>query len=85
MKRNLDRRVETIVPVTSPALTRELGEILDVYERDNCSAWDCSPDGRYERRQPKPGEPRRAAQEMFIALARGFSLEQILGPALDRA
>ena len=82
MKRNLDRRVETIVPVTSPDLARELGELLDVYDRDNFSAWDCGPDGRYVRREPKDGEPRRAAQEMFIALARGFSLEQILGPAL---
>jgi polyphosphate kinase len=77
MKRNLDRRVETIVPVTAPDLARELGEILDVYDRDNCSAWDCGPDGRYVRRQPKDGEPRRAAQEMFIALARGLSLEQV--------
>ncbi len=77
MKRNLDRRVETIVPVTSPDLARELGEILDVYDRDNCSAWDCGPDGRYVRRQPQDGEPRRAAQEMFIALARGLSLEQV--------
>jgi polyphosphate kinase len=84
MKRNLDRRVETIVPVTSPALTRELGEILDVYERDNCSAWDCAPDGRYERRQPKPGEPRRAAQEMFIALALGPDGGQVSLPTASR-
>lgn len=85
MKRNLDRRVETIVPVAAPALVRELSEILDVYDRDNCSAWDCAEDGRYVRRQPAEGEPRRAAQEMFIALARGATLEQLAGPALDRA
>ena len=82
MKRNLDRRVETIVPVTNPALAHELGEILDVYDRDNCSAWDCDPDGRYTRRQPAEGEPRRAAQEMFIALARGATLEQLTGSTL---
>ena len=78
MRRNLDRRVETIAPVTSPAVARELQEILDVYDRDNCSAWDCGPDGRYVRRSPAPGEPRRAVQDMFIALARGATLEAVM-------
>jgi polyphosphate kinase len=82
MRRNLDRRVETIVPVASPALKRELGEILDVYDRDNYSAWDCDPEGRYVRRRPAAGEPRRAAQEMFIALANGATLEQLTGPTV---
>jgi len=68
MKRNLDRRVESIVPISDPKLAGELARILDTYAADNTSAWDCDPDGVYTRRRPGPGEPRRAAQEMFIDL-----------------
>lgn len=70
MHRNLSSRIETVVPVVDPAIRAQLEAILDVYERDNCSAWDCGPDGVYTRRTPEPGAPRRAAQEMFIALAK---------------
>jgi polyphosphate kinase len=56
--------------VNDPQLQRELDAILDVYERDNCSAWDCRPDGTYERRVPTNDEPCRAAQEVFLDLAR---------------
>ena len=68
MRRNLDRRVETIMPVADPTLNRELEQTLRVYENDNCSAWDMRPDGRYIRRRPRKGEKRRAAQEVFIKL-----------------
>ncbi len=70
MKRNLSRRVETITPVVDPTIRQELLKILDVYASDNASAWDADPDGKYRRRQPGPGEPRRAAQEIFIERAR---------------
>jgi polyphosphate kinase len=69
MKRNLDSRVETLVPVLDAEVKRQLAEILEVYERDNCSAWDCQPDGRYVRRKPREGEERLSAQERFIQLA----------------
>jgi polyphosphate kinase len=70
MKRNLENRVETIVPVIDREVRQELDRIIEVYENDNSSAWDAYPDGRYERRRPAEGEPRRAAQEEFIRLAR---------------
>ncbi len=70
MKRNLDNRVETVMPVGSEAVRRELDAILEVYERDNASAWDCSSNGLYVRRAPAEGEERRAAQEEFIRRAR---------------
>jgi polyphosphate kinase len=69
MRRNLDRRVETITPVEAPRIKQELSEILDVYDKDNTTAWDCKPDGVYARRTPGEGEVRRAAQESFIQLA----------------
>jgi polyphosphate kinase len=68
MRRNLDRRVETIMPVTDPTLKQELEQTLQIYENDNCSAWDMRPNGRYIRRRPRKGEKRRAAQEVFIEL-----------------
>jgi polyphosphate kinase len=68
MRRNLDRRMETMMPVTDPQLKQELEQTLRVLENDNCSAWDMQPDGRYVRRRPRKGEERRAAQEVFIDL-----------------
>jgi polyphosphate kinase len=70
MHRNLTNRVETVVSITDPVLQRELDAILEVYERDNCSAWDCGPDGVYVQRVPGPGETPRTAQIMFIERAR---------------
>jgi polyphosphate kinase len=69
MKRNLDRRVETIMPVDDPALKRQLEEVLDVYDRDNHSAWDLRSDGGYSRRRPADGEPPRPSQRVFMDLA----------------
>jgi polyphosphate kinase len=66
MSRNLDRRVETIMPVLDQEVARQLDDILDIYASDNASAWDCQPDGSYIRRTPPDGATRRAAQEMFI-------------------
>ena len=69
MKRNLDRRVETMAPVTDPSLAAEIDAIFEVLENDNQTAWDLRPNGSYKRRSPKKGEPVRAAQQEFIRLA----------------
>ena len=68
MQRNLDRRVETIVPVTDPELKLELEQTLQVYENDNCSAWDMQPDDSYVKRRPRKNQKPHAAQEIFIGL-----------------
>ena len=77
MKRNLNGRVETVIPVEDPALKRELDEILAAYEQDNCSVWDCGSDGEYVLRTPAAGEPRREVQEEFIR--RGRSVAEPVG------
>ena len=69
MRRNFDGRMETVAPVTDPAIRAELERILDVYESDNTSAWDMQPDGHYVRRRPASGQPPRGAQQLFIQLA----------------
>ncbi len=68
MRRNLDRRMESMIPVTDPQLKQELEETMRVYENDNCSAWEMQADGRYKKRRPRKGEACRAAQDVFIDL-----------------
>ncbi|NCF11062.1 MAG: polyphosphate kinase 1 [Gammaproteobacteria bacterium] len=69
MKRNLDRRVEQIVPVLDHGVAREIDAILASYGEDNASAWDMQSDGSYVRRRPAPGEPSRRVQEMLMERA----------------
>ena len=69
MKRNLDRRVESVAAVECAPCRKDLASILDVYDADNYSCWEGNPDGSYTRRRPAPGEPRRASQEVFLAQA----------------
>jgi polyphosphate kinase len=47
MPRNLDRRVEALVPVEAPALRAQLDEILDVNLADDTLAWTLRPDGTW--------------------------------------
>ena len=68
MKRNLNSRVETVAPVEDAELKSQLDAIIGVYENDNCSVWDCGPDGVYTRREPAGDEPRRAVQEELARL-----------------
>jgi polyphosphate kinase len=70
MKRNLDRRVETIAPVIEPTLIAEIEEILTVAENDNHSAWDLQSDGIYRRRRPIEGEQASPSQKVFMDLVR---------------
>ncbi len=67
MGRNLDRRVETVVPVLDPVLAQMIGEeIMDVYVRDNVKARTLKADGSYERRAIAPGEEPVDAQQIFL-------------------
>jgi len=51
MPRNLDRRVELLVPIEDLSSRRRLIEILDTYFRDNQNAWELKSDDRYHRIQ----------------------------------
>jgi polyphosphate kinase len=55
--------------VQDTALRRALDDVIEVYETDNCSAWDCGADGTYTQRRPRDGEAGRAAQAVFIGRA----------------
>ena len=64
MPRNLDRRVEVLFPVTSPACLQRLREILDQYLADDFSARDMRSDGTYS---PKPRRGKQDSQSSFLA------------------
>jgi polyphosphate kinase len=49
MTRNLDRRVEVLVPVEDPALRARLDQILDVNFDANAHAWELEGSGRWQR------------------------------------
>jgi len=67
MGRNLDRRVETVVPVLDPELRRIVcDDILDVLVADNVKARVLHVDGSYQRRAVLPGEARIDAQQTFL-------------------
>ena len=67
MGRNLDRRVETVVPVLDPVLGDAIRtDILDVLCADNVKARILHSDGSYERRRALSGEQRVDAQQIFL-------------------
>ena len=55
MPRNLDRRVEAVVPVTDPKLRVRLQQILDVSLSDDVLAWELGSDGSWRRVQTVRG------------------------------
>ncbi len=69
MPRNLDRRVEAVVPVEEPSLAKELQEILGIMLADNRQAWDMQPDGSYIQRQPPAGTQPLSSQQTFMTMA----------------
>ena len=62
MRRNLESRVEALVPVEAPHLRRELRSVLKIQLADRRSAWDMQPDGSYVQRTGAE----RGAQELLI-------------------
>lgn len=67
MQRNLDRRVETVFPIESPALKIEIRDvILRKQLEDNLKARILQSDGSYVRRRPAEGENPLDSQQWFI-------------------
>jgi polyphosphate kinase len=65
MPRNLDRRVEVMVPITNPTVHRQvLGEIMVHCLQDTLQSWVLGSDGSY-RRVP-PGDDGHSAHLYFM-------------------
>ncbi len=68
MTRNLDRRVEAVVPIEDPAIAKDLQEILGIMLADNRQAWDLLPDGRYVQRHPIGDDPEQNSQKNLMEI-----------------
>ena len=67
MGRNLDRRIEVVVPVHDPELQARLFEVLDLVFADETNAWELGSDRRWRRVQNRHGV---SSQEKLKELAR---------------
>lgn len=70
MHRNLDSRVEVLVPVEDPSLKEYLEFILDLYMKDNTQRWALKTNGTYKRVTPGKGEKKISAQHYLMEHAR---------------
>ncbi|UIJ35955.1 RNA degradosome polyphosphate kinase [Allobranchiibius sp. GilTou73] len=67
MHRNLDRRVEAMVRITTPRHVATLGHLLDLGVADETSSWALHGDGRWERHNlDENGAPLRDLQQHLI-------------------
>lgn len=69
MPRNLDRRVELLVPVLKPEHRKRLHSMLAAYFKDNVNSWKLLPDGTYERLKPSDKRPPFQAQSVLYERA----------------
>ena len=66
MPRNLDHRIEVVVPVEDAHVRNELESIFKALHADNAQAWELASDGTWSRVLPKKSERRRPAQLGFM-------------------
>ncbi|MCH1441997.1 MAG: RNA degradosome polyphosphate kinase, partial [Rubripirellula sp.] len=64
MPRNLDRRVEIMVPVDDTSCREKVMNSLRTYFEDNCNSWEMQADGSYIRSQPEKRAV-RAQQRLY--------------------
>ncbi|HEY1762608.1 MAG TPA: polyphosphate kinase 1 [Acidimicrobiales bacterium] len=76
MERNLDRRVEVVVPIKEPALQAELLEAFEITWRDDLFTWVLGTDRRWRRLQPV-NDFSAQAEFKRRALDRARSLSQV--------
>ncbi len=66
MPRNLDHRIEVMIPIEDQHVRTEIESILKALLADNAQAWELRSNGSWERVTPKKAERRRSAQAAFM-------------------
>lgn len=69
MTRNLDRRVEALVPIEDPEIAKDLQEILGIMLADNRQAWELQSNGQYIQRRPEGNSPPQSSQKILMEMA----------------
>src|SRR5437763_7962696 len=69
MPRNLDNRVELLVPVEDEGLRRELDDTLERSLSDDTNAWELGATGRWSRRQGRTRSVQRELMERATSAA----------------
>ncbi len=77
-RRNLEDRVEVVVPIDDPKVRERLKRTLKFCLKDNRLAWDLDADGLYTQRRPAPDEPERAFHDVLMGRALRRSVEEDL-------
>ena len=77
-RRNLEDRVEVVVPIEDPELQGRLIRTLRFCIEDNRLAWDLDADGLYVQRKPGPGERVMTFHDVLMERALQRSVEEDL-------
>jgi polyphosphate kinase len=80
MPRNLDSRVELVVPIEEEAPRTELLDVLELCLAENANAWELGADGFWTRLAP-PDDDRRSVQEELRARHLARAGEQLAATA----
>jgi polyphosphate kinase len=83
MPRNLDSRVELVVPVEEMALRAELMDVLERCFADTSNTWELDSEGTWTRRQADGEE--RSVQEELMARHSARAAEHLAGPPTSEA
>ncbi|HKA26045.1 MAG TPA: polyphosphate kinase 1 [Gaiellaceae bacterium] len=70
MPRNLDYRIEAVVPVEDQRAQQEITRALDTMVSSNVHAWELKPDGEWQRIRARKGERARETQTLLMRSVR---------------